>query len=321
MNILSTFSNGGTGFNTGFAALGVTGATQTNFSLTTGVDTFQPTTGGIQFVGVVNNTAGGTGGATGNPTTLQAGDQVIGTGANNTLTIDTLGGGDATGGAIINGIQTINVRSADGAPTATLAATSVPGATLINEYLGTGGVTVTGLSTSTAIGIVGNGTAPGGTLNATFTGAGTAVVNIASGTVATDNVTIAGPVTAVNLNSNGALNRLGTVTLADVGDDAEPGLDLVAHRQYDGGGGLKTLTATGNGAVNLGVATDIGGGAAGTGTVTSVDTTGLTSTGSLTARFFTTAAAENFNLGAGSRRPDPRRQPGHRDGDQHRRGR
>ena len=320
-NIITTFGTGGTGFNSGFNALGANTNSQTNFSLTTGVDTFQPTTGGIQFVGVVNAGTAGNGtnsNTTFNPSTLQAGDQVRGTGANNTLTVDTVGTvGDATGGALITGIQTINVRSvadpqvAGSAGSATINANLVAGATNINEYLGTGALTINNLGTSVTVGVVGNSGQTGGLLTANYVTGGTATINIANGTTATNGagVTIANANAAnatigtVMLNSNGGLNSLATVTLPTSVTELDLSSTSPLNVTTTTAGGLKILKATGGGgAINLGTATDLGGGAANTGTITTVDTTGLTATGGLTARFFTTSGVNTttYALGAGA---------------------
>ena len=327
-NIITTFGSNGSGFNSGFNALGANNNNQINFSLTTSIDTFQPTTGGIQFVGVVNQN-GNTGQF--NPSTLQAGDQIRGTGANNTLTVDTVGiVGDATGGAFITGIQTINVRSvadpqagAGGAAAgqgATLNANLVTGATMINEYLGTGGLTINNLGTSVGVGIVGSGGQSGGLLTANYVTGGTAVVNLAGGTTATaagagsslllaNTGSAANTLSTVQVNSNGGLNNLANLTIpASVSEldlsSTSPLNVLGATTTGGAASNLKILRATGGGgAINLG-ATDIGGGAANTGSITTVDTTGLTSTGGLTARFFTTSGTTPaaYSLGAGADR-------------------
>lgn len=334
-NILTTYGPNGSGFNQGFAALGASGTSQTNFSLTTGTDTFQPTTGSIQFVGVVNATANNN--TQFNPSTLQAGDQIRGTGSNNSLTIDTVGTvTDATGGAFITGIQTINVRSvvdpqvnngaagggANTPATATLKANLLTGATMINQYLGTGSLTVNNIGTSVDLGIVGSGGQSGGTLTGNYVTGGTAVVNLSGGTTATaatgtalviDNATAGSSLSTVVINSNGGLNNLrvlsiaGTVSELDINSTSQFRAFTTTTSGATANGvaqpsNLKILRATGGGgAINLGAA-DVGGGAANTGTITTVDTTGLTSTGGLNARFFTTSAATpaTYALGAGA---------------------
>ena len=302
-NVLTTYSQSGSGFNQGFAALGIPGNAQTNFSLTTNIDTFQPTTGGIQFVGVVNQN-GTT--AQFNPSTLQGGDQVRGTGGNNTLTIDTIGTvNDATGGAIVSGIQTINVRAiADpqtgAAAGATLNANFVPGATAINAFTSRGTVTLQNVGASTSVGLVGDGVTTGGSLNAGFTNTvTTANVNIAGGTTTGFVQVFGGGLTTANVNSNGGLNNLGgglflnSVTTLNLA--ATSALTVATTNAPN----LTTLTASGSAPINLGP-TAVGGGGPNTGTVTSVNTSALTSTGALTATFNTTATAATFTLGAGS---------------------
>ena len=326
-NILTTYGSNGTGFNTGFNALTGTNTSQQNIALTTSIDTFQPTTGSIQFVGTVNSVANQN--TQFNPSTLNAGDQIRGTGSNNTLSITTVGGvTDATGGALISGIQTINVRSvadpqnANGntAAAATLDANLVTGSTQINQFAGTGGLTINNLGTSDAVGIIANGGQSGGTLTANFVSGGTAVVNLAGGTTATaanaatgaaatgSSVVLTsagGSIGTVQVNSNGGLNFLNNLTLPTSATE----LDLASTSPLNIGtttaGGLKILKAAGSGGnINLGTTTDIGGGAANTGTITTVDTTGLTATGGLTARFFTSSGVNQtvYALGAGSDR-------------------
>ena len=303
-NILTTFGASGSGFNTGFTALGTTASQQTNFALTTGVDVPSLTTGNINYVGTVT----GAGANNANPQTLQAGDRIVATGANNTLTVTTIGvaGGatvDATGGAVISGVQTIDVRAAAG--TATFDAQgntaagggtgNVTGTTALYSYLSNGAVTFTNVSTQ-AVGIINDGITQGAALTANYvTSATSATVNLAGGTTAGETVTLNGTgLITANVNSNGGLNTLATLTLPN--SVTTVNLAATSALTLTGGitdTGLTTLTASGSNPINVGTVTATG--------VTNVNTTGLTSTGALTATF-TNAPAANavFALGAGS---------------------
>lgn len=299
-NVLTTYSNNGSGFNSGFIALGASGLQQ-NFALTTGVDTFQPTSGNYQFVGVVNGSATA-GNTASNPSTLQAGDQIRGSGGNNTLTIDAVGAvSDATGGALISGIQEIRIRTvadpqAGGATSATLDATLVPGVQQVNAFLARGPVTVNNLAQGTAVGIIGDGSVVSGQFTANFNGTATAAtLNLASGTTPGTSATITGAaITTVGVNSNGGLNQLTNLVLPASATTLNIGsTSALTITGATTAAGVTTLTAAGSGAVNLGAA-QIGS------AVTNINTTGLTGTGALTATIGAPTTALTATLGAGS---------------------
>ena len=311
-NILTTFGPSGSGFNTGFTALGTSATAQTNFTLTTGIDAPALGTGNVQYIGTVN--VNGNNSNVVNPSTLQAGDQIKATGANNTLTVTTIGGTaaapiDATGGAVISGVQTIDVRAvadpvsgnAGGATfnaqgnTAGNGQGNVSGTTALYAYLSNAAITFNNVSTQ-AVGIVNDGITTGAALTANYvTSATSAVVNLAGGTTAGETAALAGTgLVTVNVNSNGGLNTLTTLTLptgvTTVNLAATSALTLTGGLMDTG---LTTLTASGSNPINVGTinATNL----------TSLNTTGLTSTGALTATILnapTTTA--NYQLGAGA---------------------
>ena len=322
-NIITTFGASGSGFNSGFAALGANANAQTNFTLTTGIDAPNLTTGSVQYIGTVN--VNGNGSNVVNPSTLQAGDQIRATGANNTLTVTTIGGTpgaggnpvDATGGAVISGVQTINVRAVGDPNSGTAGAAvfnasgntaaaagngqgNVSGTTALNAYLTPAPVTFNNVSTQT-VGIINDGITTGGSLTANYVASATsATVNLAGGTTAGETVTIAGAagLTVLNVNSNGGLNTLGGGAAATTGitvtGNTVTTLNLTATSNLTLNGiadtALTTLTASGASTINAGTINSA---------LTSINTTALT--GSFTATFTaapTTTAA--YNLGAGS---------------------
>ncbi len=302
-NILTTYGASGSGFNTGFAALGANANGQTAVALTTGIDAINATTGNVNYLGTVTNQ----GSTNVNPQTLQAGDQINASGANNTLTITTLGVvGDATGGGVVTGVQTVDIRAATGTA-AFNAQGSVSGETAINAFLSQGAVTLNGVSTQT-VGIINDGVTTGGSLTANYLAAATsATVNLAGGTTSGETVALTGGgLTTVNVNSNGGLNTLGTNAVAG-GAAAVNGITLpntvttlnlsaTSPLTINGGvadTGLTTLSASGSGAINAGEINST--------VLKSVTTTGLTGTGALTAIFTAApAASATFALGAGS---------------------
>ena len=312
-NIITTFGPSGSGFNTGFTALGTSATAQTNFTLTTGIDAPALGTGNVQYIGTVN--VNGNQANVINPSTLQAGDQIKATGANNALTVTVVGGTaaapvDATGGAVISGVQTIDVRAVADPSTAmggTGVATfnaqgntagngqgNVSGTTALYSYLSNGPVTFNNVSTQ-VVGIVNDGITTGAALTANFVGSATsAVVNLAGGTTAGETVTLTGTsLTTVNVNSNGGLNTLTTLTLptniTTVNLAATSPLTLTTGIADTG---LTTLTASGSNPINVGTVTATA--------LTRVDTTGLTATGALTALFTNAPGTATFALGAGA---------------------
>ncbi len=322
-NIITTFGPSGTGFNSGFTALGTSATAQTNFTLTTGLDAPALGTGNVQYIGVVN--VGGNGSNVVNPSTLQAGDQIKATGANNTLTVTTIGSTnaagtaaaaagttgtpiDATGGAVISGVQTIQVRAVGDPNSGALGAATfnaqgntagngqgnVSGATALYSYLSDGAVTFNNVSTQ-AIGIVNDGITTGAALTANYvTSATSATINLAGGTTAGETATLTGTgLKTVNVNSNGGLNTLTTLTLP--GNVTTVNLAATSALTLTTGivdAGLTTLTASGSNPINAGTITATA--------LTSVDTTGLTATGALTATFTNAPGTATFALGAGA---------------------
>ena len=300
-NLLTTYTPGGAGFGTGIGGSGGTvGGTQSNFTLTTGTDAPTNTTGNVQYIGSVNAT-------TPAQTTLNASDQIRASGANNTLTVDTTGAvGDATGGALISGIQTINVRATAGS-TAALDANLTPGATTFNAFLAPGSVTFSNLTSGSTAGIVGNGTVTsGGFQNFGYlASATTATLNLSGGTIGTvggafgtgANITGAG-LTTVNVTSSGVGNSLSNLTVqapvttlnitANAGSALTFASTNVGQNAAGTAGTLTTINVSGASAVNLGTINN--GTAAGT-EANTIRTFTSTNTGGVTAQFAAAASA------------------------------
>lgn len=310
-NILTTYSPGGAGFGTGVGGSGTIGGTQTTFALTTGTDAPAITTGNVQYIGTVDaNTPVNS--------TLNAQDQIRATGSNNTLTVTTVGNvADATGGALISGVDTLNLRATAGA--ANVNASVLPGVQSINSFLSPGFVNATNVSgeaaaagatparPTTTVGIIGDGTIAGGTLQAQYTSGTTANVLLSNGvrtTAATPTQLFiqsgtagaTGNAATVNLTSAGAANALQDLILTNART-----LNITANQALTIGtatagtgtfaGNLTTLSVQGGAAVNLGSVVQ-------SNTLTSVTST-LTGAG-LTANFNpATATALTVNTGAG----------------------
>lgn len=297
-NALTTYGPGGAGYNTGVGLTGTTGTTGQTLAFTSGTDTFNTTAGNVTFVGQVGGTAAGVGGTS---ATLGPSDIVNAQGANNTLITNVVttggaipaGGLDASGGAILNGIQTIDVRSADGTA-AQLNQSSVAQATALNSYLSTGTVTFNNVAGSTTVGIIGNGTVQGGSLVANYVSGGTENVALTGGTLSNatagagtaTNVTITGPAAStIALTSSGFANSIDAFTANNattLNITANQALTIAATTTN----ALATLNVTGTGAVDLG----------GTALANTVRTVTSTDTGGLRASFTTTGAAGALNI-------------------------
>ena len=264
-NLLNTYQAGGSGFNTGVGLTGTTGTLGQTLAFTPGTDTFNTTAGNTTFVGQVG---GATAGTAGTSPTLGPSDIVNAAGGNNTLITNVVTGGaagatqNASGGAILNGIQTVDVRVTDGTAAigATLSQTAVPNATTLNSYLSTGRVTFTDVAGSTTVGIVGNGSQTGSSLFATYATSATTtnlalsggVLSsiIAGGGVATNaNITNG---TTLNITSSGQANSLNNLT-----DNSATSVNIVANSALTVStntafGAATSLNVSGTGAVDLG---------------------------------------------------------------------
>lgn len=177
------------------------------FTLTTAADTLTGTSGNDTFVGLVDGTTAAN-------STLSAVDTINGsTGTVDTLNITTQGAGavaDAANGALISGVETLNLR-ATGTGGVTLAAGNIAGMTTLNNNLSTDAVTITGLGASTALVITGNGVATNGAT--TVTKSGTAGALTVTGGVNGGAVAVTGAnFTSFTVNSTGAVNTLGALS-------------------------------------------------------------------------------------------------------------
>ena len=242
---------------------GGSSSTGTTFTLTTGVDAGASFTGGTgddTFSAVSDNFA-----ATPDVDTLNAADILVGGLGTDTLDlVVTTTDAAALHGALISGIEIINVRAAGAAVTATVDASGASGATAVNANLGAGAVTVTSLATGAAIGVIGNGTVTNGAVTFSYATVTDAItLNVVGGTKVATTVTNAalGAATTATINSTGAANVLGAVTLNATAANTVTALNINATTgltatlvgaDYAVAGA--TLTVTGAGAVNVGAA-------------------------------------------------------------------
>lgn len=189
----------------------------TDFVLTTAANNFQGGAGNDTFAGLVDATTPAN-------STLTLTDVLAGSSGNDTLNVTVNGAGDAAGGAVISGIETINVRTVTGAA-ATLDASTTVGATTINST-GNGTLVATNLAADAVIGVVGNGTVVHGEVAFGYASASSKVtLNVSGGVNMTAGITAraaglggtaTGTATTAVINSTGtADNVVGTVDLAN----------------------------------------------------------------------------------------------------------
>jgi hypothetical protein len=293
---LTTVGNGGSVTGSLFSAGNGTGGNI--FTLTTGADNIPGLIGsnGTAATGndVINGLVDATG--TGTASTLSGADTINGGAGANTLniTVANVAPGDDANSALISNVQTVNIRSTVGS---SLNANNVPGVTAVNSNLSAGALTLTNLPTGASVGLIGNGSAVLGALSATYVATATAAtLNISGGIAATGApaVTIVGAgVTSTTVNSSGASNTLGGLTLPATSKS----LTVAAGSNLALGGvtdaALATVTVAGSASsVNIGADTS---GA----TLTSISASGLTA-GGVQATVGTPAAAFTFTGGGGS---------------------
>jgi hypothetical protein len=270
VNLLTTYSvlGGGTG-----QAGGGPVPVGTTFTLTTALDTFNGSAGNDVFQAVV---------ATTNPT-LTAADTVNGGGGADTLNINVdTALANTIPVASVTGVETINLRNVSG-NTQTLAAGNFAGATQFNADRSVDAVIVTGLTASTGVGVVGNGSVTNGA--STFTYGGTVTtsnVTISGGTTAGAITLTGGGLTTVNVNSVGASNTIGAVTLTG---NPVTALNIKADTTLSTGGFVgftgtaAKITVTGAAAASSATGAAVALGTIENATVATIDASGLTAGG------------------------------------------
>jgi hypothetical protein len=202
-------------------------------------------------------------------TTLNGGDIITPSGANNTMTVTVSGTGataNVTNGALLSGIQTFDVRNV-AAGAVTLNAALVGGLTAANAYLSPNQVTLINLGANTSVGIIGNGTVLTGNVGAKYLNSATAAtLNVQGGTVATaglanvsiDGTSAASSLASVTINSTGANNALTGIFLGTIFPAASilttvtvnPTTNLTVGRLEDNSMTTLNFTGTGNATFN-----------------------------------------------------------------------
>ncbi|MFM0258163.1 DUF4214 domain-containing protein [Paraburkholderia sediminicola] len=280
-----------------------TGTVAQTFTLTTGADTLAPA-GNIAINGF------SAAGANANTDTLTSADVIQGSGKGNVLNVtNTAATADATAGAQISGIQTVNIRNTAATTTASnLDASKVTGLTAVNSNQGTGDLVVTNLGSGASAGIIGNGTVANGTLNFGYAAAagskGTATLNLANGVVGTNSAVVlnesAGTAneTSLVINSTGAANAIKSLDLKGTGAAGVTALTINAASNLDLGTGASNFASGATVAVSGAASSVKLGTAALENTIKSVDASGLT-VGGITATL-NTAAPTGFTLKGGA---------------------
>lgn len=279
-------------------------------SLTTGVDTFTGGVGVDTFTASVDTTAGTT------SNTLSAADKINGGAGLDTLNLTVVAAGpvaNATNGADISNIETINVRALNTGLT-TLNAATTPGVTTVVSDRSTGELTVTNLAAGATAGLKGNGVVSVGTLTAGYVDGATAA-NI---TVSGGNILGAGTIsvngiglTSATITSTGTANAVAGVAFTG----AVKAVTVDAQSNVNTGNitslvAASTITVKGDGTANIGTLqagnVTVLDASANLGGVTAVlnDVATLVATGGAGNDVFTTGAVlatgANVNAGAGT---------------------
>lgn len=195
-------------------------ASGSTFTLTTGADVVTGTSGNDVIAGVRAATAVAA------TDTLGATDSIDGGAGSDTLTVTSSAANtDATGGALISNVETINLRQTGAGVDLALDASKTTGVTAVNSYLSTGTVTVTNLASGASFGVTGNGSLALGATTASYVNTATAAtINLTGGTGATaaGAVELANGtgIKSVTINSSG-VNEFGGIGFGTGGNTAD----------------------------------------------------------------------------------------------------
>jgi hypothetical protein len=227
-------------------------ANGTTFTLTTASDNVTGTANNDTINASLAYASGST--AVDTTSTLSVADIIAGGSGTDTLNVTITGGNAGTtfAAASITGVETLNLRNVSG-QTNSLDASTISGLTSINADRATSTVTVTNIASGAAAGMIGDGTVVTGAFNAGYAAAATAsTLNISGGTATGSGaITVTGAgVTSATINSTGAANTVGAVTLAatTAATTINATTNLTTGALTNAGA---TLTVTGAGAVNL----------------------------------------------------------------------
>ncbi|KQT51990.1 hypothetical protein ASG43_20640 [Aureimonas sp. Leaf454] len=258
--------------------------TGSTFTLTTGTDAPQGTTGNDTFLGTVDL-------QTATNSTLTASDRVDGAGgtadALNITTQGTTAIASATNGALVSGIEVVNLRAV-GTGGVTLDANNVAGLTAFNSALSTDAVTVNNLQDPAVVTVTGNGSATNGNLTANYVATATSGDLVLSGGVTAGGVGVNGAgLTSLAIVSNGAADTTGAIstsgTPASVTIAAATGLTTTGLTVGTLAAGGQTLTISGAAGNTAATATTAAAAAVNLGTLdgdfVTVNASGLTAGG------------------------------------------
>lgn len=273
------------------------------YALTTGADIITGTSGNDTITGVRAATASAA------TDTLTAADSSIdgGTGTDTLTVTSTAANTDATGGAIINNIEIVNLRQTGAGVDLALDASKISGISQANNYLSTGTVTVTNLGTGDTLGLVGNGSiALGATTGSYSATVAAATISIAGGTGETAagavEVLDGAAIKSVTINSDTATNKVNGIAFGVTGAGTA---DAVTSVVINSAGKLTTGGITGitNDSTNNTITVSGAGASVDLGTLdTDVDTvtaSGMTAGGVVVTL---SAAAQAVTGGAGADR-------------------
>jgi len=199
------------------------------FTLTTGADTSgtlvgsggtTSTTGSDTFNASLEYAAGGT--TVASTSTLSVLDAINGgstAGTTDTLNVTVTGGNAGTtfAAALIEGIETLNIRNLSG-QTNSLDVSTIAGLTGIYADRATAAVTLTNVATGATVGVKGNGTLTNGAFNFGYKTAADAINlaisgGVTAGAITGDATGVNDAATAATISSTGAANVVGTVDL------------------------------------------------------------------------------------------------------------
>lgn len=221
------------------------------YALTTGIDTFTGTAGDDLFTALINTTTPAN-------STLTAGDTINGGAGTDTLSLTVQGAMFTTWPAAkVSNIETLLISDQHTGGISVYTLAGVTGLTTVASNVSKASVAFYVLQAGTTVAMIGDGMTALGDMSMSWLGNGAINLLITGGTKGTPTIVNSGSATTATINSTGAANTVGEITLNSSGSSftsltINATTDLKATLRSADYSSTSTLIVTGAGKVDLG---------------------------------------------------------------------